>query len=443
MDRSLARSLALLALFAAAPGCAPGPDQVDGTELEAAAPALTFSSPRAGATVSGTVTVTVAAPAHTARVAFSVDGTWVGRDTTAAPWSYALDTAQLAEGAHTLHAAARDASGQTLASAGETVVVAARTKPTIAGLISTSGYPDPSYYGAVRDVVIKAYWADLQPAQGGPIAADNAIDQAIARVQSLNAANPGLGMRLKVRLFAGIHAPGWAKSIGGAPIPITDPQGGASGTIGRFWLPVYGTAYQDLQNKLAAKYDGVAELTDVVVARCTTVYSEPFIRDASNAGSRAALLAAGFTWQADEQCELDQMDAHQAWAHTRSSVAFNPYQKIASDGSWTTDEAFTEQAMDHCRQSLGARCVLENNSIRWPELGGAYATMYAHMSALGAPITFQTATLDPDRIGDLAETLAWAVRVGADAVELPGGYPRVAGPSLLAPYDQDLRGNAP
>jgi hypothetical protein len=42
------------------------------------------------------------------------------------------------------------------------------------------------------------------------------------------------------------------------------------------------------------------------------------------------------------------------------------------------------------------------------------------MIRLGAPLSFQTAALS--RVGDLTQTLNWAVTVGANAVELPKGY---------------------
>jgi hypothetical protein len=64
--------------------------------------------------------------------------------------------------------------------------------------------------------------------------------------------------------------------------------------------------------------------------------------------------------------------------------------------------------------------VLENNSIRTPLQAGLYAQMYSTMIHLGAPLSFQTATLA--RVGDLTSTIAWAVSVGANAVELPKGY---------------------
>jgi hypothetical protein len=133
-----------------------------------------------------------------------------------------------------------------------------------------------------------------------------------------------------------------------------------------------------------------------------------------------SLLAAGFSIAADQTCIAQEIAAGSAWKHTRIGVAFNPYQEILAGGGVRTNEAFTDSMMRYCRTTLGPQCVLENNSIRWPPLDNAYTDMYAAMQGLGAPISFQTATLS--RIGDLAQTLSWAVTTGADAVELPQRY---------------------
>jgi hypothetical protein len=54
--------------------------------------------------------------------------------------------------------------------------------------------------------------------------------------------------------------------------------------------------------------------------------------------------------------------------------------------------------------------------------------MYQAMFALGPPLSFQTA--GPNRIGDLAVTLTWAARNGANAVELSPGMFDQAVPAL-------------
>ncbi len=88
-------------------------------------PSIAISSPAAGATVSGVVTisVTVSDNQGVAGVQFRVDGANAGAEVTQPPFSYAWDTTVLANGSHTLGAVARDAAGNTTASAAVSVSV--------------------------------------------------------------------------------------------------------------------------------------------------------------------------------------------------------------------------------------------------------------------------------------------------------------------------------
>ncbi len=299
---------------------------------------------------------------------------------------------------------------------------AAQLKPVLRGLLDRGGVPPPAFLGMFAGYVVNARWKDLQPSAGQPLAADNAIDQAIATVRSINAfQRTELG--LKLRLFAGIHAPDWAKHLGGDPVAVSDPHSGASGTVGRFWTDAFGHAYDVLQSMLAAKYDGIPEVREVTISRCTTVYAEPFIRNVGDQATVQALLAAGYSVQADERCQHEQVDAASVWRRTHSDLSFNPYQVIKPDGSTSSDEGFTESMMDYCRQRLGRACVLENNSLRDPPLS-AYQAMYEKMRSLGQPIAFQTAA--EKRVGNLESTLSNAIGLGANSVELPGGYQALA-----------------
>jgi hypothetical protein len=304
-------------------------------------------------------------------------------------------------------------------------------KPALAGLLDRDGPPPAGYESVMGGFVVNVYWKDLQPFAGAPIATDNALDQAIV---ALHQVDPSGRMGLKVRLFAGIYAPDWAKALGGQPIPIDDPVTGASGTIGPFWTDAFGAAYGDLQARLAARYDSVPEIREITIARCTTAYAEPFIRDLASASTVSALLAAGFTVAADHRCHSEEIQAHQVWALTRSDLAFNPYQVI--DGSARSDEAFTESMMDLCRSTLGPRCVLENNSLRFPPL---YPPMYAHLQGLGPPIAFQTAVLA--KVGDLGSALDTAIGLGAGSVELPAGFQELP-VTALAAYNSRLLANS-
>ena len=291
-------------------------------------------------------------------------------------------------------------------------------KPLIGGLVDRNGPPPGTFLGVVKAYVVSAYWSDLEPDAGGPIAPDNAIDQALATVRGLNASHPGLDLALKLRVYGGIYAPAWAKSLGGAPVAVTNGQSGTGGTVGPFWTAPFATAWDKFESELAAKYGGVREIREVVIGgRCSTVFDEPFER---NRSSINAFLADGYTVSADEHCIEQEIDeAAKLWPTTRVGMAFNPFQ-VMTGTPGMVDEAFTEQMMELCRAQLGARCVLENDSIRSPPQTGAYAQMYAKMKALGPPIAFQTATLA--KVGNLSQTLAWAAQQGASSVELPDGY---------------------
>lgn len=308
----------------------------------------------------------------------------------------------------------------TLPSATPTPVTAAELKSMIHGLVDRNGPPPSGYLGAVTNFVVGAPWSELQPTAGGPLAAGNVIDQAITAADSLNAAAGDGKVEIKIRLMAGVDAPAWAQQLGGGPVSLVNPEDGTTGTVGRFWTNAFGQAYDQLWSELAAAYDNVPVIHEITVARCMTFSDEPFLRDISDPANAQSLLAAGFSLTADEQCEQQEIQVGSDWHHTRIGVAFNPYQAVQTDGTATTDEAFTASMMEYCRAQLGPQCVLENNSIRTPPLSGAYAEMYASMEELGPPITFQTAT--EEKIGNLQSTLEWAATLGADAVELPAQY---------------------
>src|SRR5712692_6808847 len=153
-------------------------------------------------------------------------------------------------------------------------------KPTLHGLIDRNGPPPPEWLGQMGGFVVNAFWSDLQPAENDPIAANNAIDSAIARAQGLEASGAHIG--IKVRFYAGIDAPQWAKNLGGGPVTIYDPTAGRGGTVGRFWTPQFGAAYDAVWQQLATKYDSVPEIRQIEVDRCGTVFTESLVRDTAD-----------------------------------------------------------------------------------------------------------------------------------------------------------------
>ena len=89
------------------------------------APAVSISAPTGGAAVSGTVAVAATATDNVsvAGVRFMLDGTTLGVEDTTAPFAISWNTAGTAPGPHVLTAVARDAAGNSAASAGVTVTV--------------------------------------------------------------------------------------------------------------------------------------------------------------------------------------------------------------------------------------------------------------------------------------------------------------------------------
>ena len=295
---------------------------------------------------------------------------------------------------------------------------------------------DDAAAGLVGGLVANASWADLQPTVDGPITDGNAIDQALAMASTFNTAHPTTPVAVKIRVLAGTAAPEWAKTLNGfQPVPVSNVQSGQAGTLGPFWTPAYTAAYSQLQAKLAARYDANPLIRDVTISQCMTVFAEPFQRDDTNFEQ---LFAQGYSVDADRACLSGQIAAHRVWRTTHQSLAFNPYRPWQDNGSGSLSqplgsEVFPIAVMAQCRAVLGVLCTLENNSIRQqfitlPQQPSSsakpmlaqYAAMYEAMRRLGPALTFQTA--GPRAVGDLHATVAWAITLGANSVEIPQTY---------------------
>lgn len=108
---------------------------------DSVAPSVTLTSPSAGATVAGSVTVAATADDNTSvqSVQFLLDGTNLGTPDTLAPFTTVWNTTSSANGAHTLSAVARDAAGNTTTAAGVAVTVQ-NAAPPPAGLVGAWGF---------------------------------------------------------------------------------------------------------------------------------------------------------------------------------------------------------------------------------------------------------------------------------------------------------------
>lgn len=112
------------------------------TEEDTAAPTVALASHRAGATLTGVVTLQAKADddVGVARVEYLLDGVAVG-DATQAPWSVALNSAAYPSGPATLTLVAYDAAGNAGASAGVAVVLDNPLTPGAGGCSAVGGGP--------------------------------------------------------------------------------------------------------------------------------------------------------------------------------------------------------------------------------------------------------------------------------------------------------------
>jgi hypothetical protein len=105
------------------------------------APAVAITAPAAGATVSGTVTVSANATDNVAvaGVQFKLDGVNLGAEDTTAPYAASWNASTASNGPHTLTAVARDGAGNVRTSAAVTVTVSNDvTGPVISAVASSN-----------------------------------------------------------------------------------------------------------------------------------------------------------------------------------------------------------------------------------------------------------------------------------------------------------------
>jgi len=129
-------NLGLLSTGGSVSACAVAVNAVD-----AAPPFVSLTAPAAGATVAGTSSVMASASDNVgvAKVQFKLDGADLGPALTAAPYTYAWNTAGATNGSHSLTAVATDAAGNSATSAPRTVTVSNGAPPAPAVCVVSAG----------------------------------------------------------------------------------------------------------------------------------------------------------------------------------------------------------------------------------------------------------------------------------------------------------------
>jgi hypothetical protein len=108
------------------------------TVADTTPPTVSIMAPAAGATVSGTITVSASATDNVGVVGvqFKLDGTNLGAEVTAAPYAISWNTTGATNGSHTLTAVARDAAGNTATSTAVSITVSNAASDTTPPTVS-------------------------------------------------------------------------------------------------------------------------------------------------------------------------------------------------------------------------------------------------------------------------------------------------------------------
>jgi hypothetical protein len=269
------------------------------------------------------------------------------------------------------------------------------------------------------------------------------------------------GIKIRLRVMCGIHAPAFVKKIGGPG--LSDPEHGVDcsktggiavwnehsrkpDSIPRFWLPEVLDQYEQLMTEVARRYENAPEICEVVASGAMTTYAEPFYRAHSNDGSNERLFRAGLNFERDKAAHQRVIQIHdQLFKKTRTSLAVNAWDII--DDSPKHQHADFKPVFEFAnwaRQLMGQRLVLQNNGTGTDAgcrgRGAPDSSHFCYLASIAGPKGFQTRTMP--RLGGteagLLKTLDNALQMGANFVELPSGYQKFS-QTKLKEYDTKLR----
>jgi hypothetical protein len=243
-------------------------------------------------------------------------------------------------------------------------------KPAFDGLIDMgiqtsyqTGEPFPvanpsaldAYAGAFSGIVVNESWSQLEPGAG--VEQWGSLDQSLAVVVAWNGAHPATPLGVKLRIFAGRSAPGWVTAKSGTLTIVVHQR---PVVIGKWWTQPFESAWRVFQHALAERYDTNPLVRQVSVSSCSSITGEPFVLSGSPL-SRANLMAAGWTPQAQEQCLRGALSDYSGWKRTPITFAFNPLPTPSGP-----DSTFMAQEMRACAASAsdgGPMCIVGNNDL--------------------------------------------------------------------------------
>lgn len=307
----------------------------------------------------------------------------------------------------------------------------------------------------ISGFVLHLNWKDAQPIANGPIHADA---KAILDEAEQEAIENGYE-QIRLRFFAGIETPDWAKNLSTGPMQWDDPVDGGSSSIPVWYSDEFLAAYENVISKLADELSDRPLFKEVTCSGASTVYAEPCVKQFSYAPNRTTALNNGYTVAKDIEAFKRVIDIHHQFMSPLgivSSVAYNPYQYIDSDGNSGKDLkwAYAEELMDYQANLMQEYGVWDNHSLGVNDEGKQvrgieYTNLYTYMAlnaAKNLPTTYQTMTytkmIEPENQVTPFNTIQYVVDNLGLSVEMPSGWENPSKSQLIVTEEQTLEFNA-
>ncbi len=233
-------------------------------------------------------------------------------------------------------------------------------------------------------VVIHTSWGLLEPQKG--TYDFSSIDNALQDIASYNKAHPAHTLGAKIRISKSINPPEWVLKMAGGPVTIVTNQG-YNIPVGLYWTPEYRKAWNELQQKLAQRYDDNPLIREVCVNSGAMITDEPFIA-VFNQPTIANLHSKGYTDEAFKATLEGALDDYAYWVKTPVDFSFNVFRGIDT-GKPVNDMDFTLSLMKKFRKQYGDRAVISNHGLQ-ENLSTGVIPIYQTFAELGAPIAVQT-----------------------------------------------------
>ncbi len=262
--------------------------------------------------------------------------------------------------------------------------------------------------GMYSGIVILTTWGQLEPERHNYDF--STIESALDDIRQYNMDYPETPVFGKLRIYPALNSPDWLLELAGGPVEIMDNSGNRS-LVGLYWTAEYRSAWRELQQMLAKRYDDHPLIREVTVNTGAVHTAEPFI-SLLNKDSLTNLRAKGYNDAKFKMTLEGALEDYSPWKNTVIDFTFNMFRETDS-GKQVQNIDFTLFLMREFRKKFGERAVIANHGLQ-PQLKAAALPIYREFSRLGGPIAAQT--ISPDTLTD--ESIQLGIDFGVTLLEL-------------------------